>query len=111
MSTEDIPPSAHWLALCAELDRRAMKSNKEVELIPSARAALAQPEPEVVGPDVEELAQLIYEQAMIPAARYCKTEVPAWAERGNSFAQDDARDCARAVLARWGGHTSQEVLE
>jgi hypothetical protein len=88
------------------------------EFSETIRAALArwgrpaiQPVPEVVGPDVEELAQLIYEQAMIPAARYCKTEVPAWAERGNSFAQDDARDCARAVLARWGGHTSQEVLE
>jgi hypothetical protein len=59
-----------------------------------------QPEPEV-----EELAQLIYEQAMIPAAEHCKTEVPAWTERGNSFAQDNARDCARAILARCGRPT------
>ena len=92
-------------------------------VINEMRTALAQPEPEVspwpvpgdaeglaevfwgrydqTELEAEELAQLIYEQAMIPAAEHCKTEVPAWTERGNSFAQDNARDCARAVLTRY----------
>ena len=101
------------------------------QAVEAARTALAQPEPEVSPwpvpgdaeglaevfwgryeqpePEVEELAQLIYEQAMIPAAEHCKTEVPAWTERGNSFAQDNARDCARAILARWGRPTIKPV--
>ena len=65
-----------------------------------ARAALAQPES--VGPTDEELAQLIYEKAFVPAAGHCKTDAPPWVERGNSLAQGDARECARAVLQRWG---------
>lgn len=74
----------------------AMKLSRAAELL----ERLAEPGP--VGPSVEELAQLIYERAMAPAAFHCKMEVQPWASRGNSIAQDDARDCARAVLQKWG---------
>jgi hypothetical protein len=75
---------------------------EEVEMIQAPWSYLAPAQPEPVGLDVEELAQLIYERAMVPAARHLKADVPPWTDRGNSIAQDDARDCARAVLQRWG---------
>ena len=75
-------------------------------LATEARAALVQPEPE--GPsdeDVEAAAQRIYE-----AMRFERVEAtPVWSENGNSFAQDAAREAARAVLARWGRPAPQPV--
>lgn len=49
----------------------------------------------------ESLAQIIYEQAIIPAARHCHAEAPRWVAGGNSIAQDDARVAARAIIRRW----------
>jgi hypothetical protein len=49
----------------------------------------------------ESLAQIIYEQAIIPAARHCFLEAPKWVAGGNSIAQDDARVAARAIIRRW----------
>ena len=49
----------------------------------------------------EEMAQLIYEQAIVPTARHCLTEAPEWVVGGNSIAQDDARATARAIIRRW----------
>ena len=66
-----------------------------------ARALLAQPEPEVVGPsdeDVEAAARVIY-----GSMRFDRIDSTSdWVPNGNSFAQDEARRCARAVLARYG---------
>jgi hypothetical protein len=102
------PTVMEIIAMADEIEEEGLG---QIDLVRRALARWGRPanQPVPVGPDVEELAQLIYEQAMIPAARYCKTEVPAWAERGNSFAQDDARDCARAVLSRWGRPAIQPV--
>jgi hypothetical protein len=64
-----------------------------------ASAALAQPEPQ--GPTDEEIeaaARVIYGSMRFDRISYTKP----WVERGNSFAQDEARRCARAVLTRWG---------
>jgi len=61
--------------------------------------ALAQPEPQ--GPSDEEIeaaARVIYGSMRFDRIGYTEP----WVERGNSFAQDEARRCARAVLARWG---------
>jgi len=49
----------------------------------------------------ESLAQIIYEQAIIPAARHCHTDAPKWVVGGNSICQDDARVAARAIIRRW----------
>jgi hypothetical protein len=102
------PTVMEIIAMADEIEEEGLG---QIDLVRRALARWGRPanQPVPVGPDVEELAQLIYEQAMIPAARYCKTEVPAWAERGNSFAQDDARDCARAALARWGRPAIQPI--
>jgi hypothetical protein len=71
-----------------------------------ANASLAQPEPE--GPTdeaVEAAARVIYGSMRFDRIDHT---VP-WVERGNSFAQDEARRCARAVLARWGRPAIQPV--
>jgi len=49
----------------------------------------------------EILAQIIYEQAIIPTARHCHAEAPEWVVSGNSIAQDDACATARAIIRRW----------
>ena len=49
----------------------------------------------------ESLAQIVYEQAIVPTARHCHTEAPRWVAGGNSIAQDDARAAARAIIRRW----------
>ena len=49
----------------------------------------------------ESLAQIIYEQAIVPTARHCHAEAPKWVAGGNSIAQDDARFAARAIIRRW----------
>ena len=80
-------------------------------LATEARTALAEPEPEGPTPaglndddDLEAAAQHIYE-----AMRFERVETtPAWSEQGNSFAQDAAREAARAVLARWGRPVIEE---
>ena len=102
LAAEPVPPDAGEVA---ELVRRLRDLMTVPLLQERVRAAnllerLAEPEP--AEPSVEKLAQLIYERAMAPAAVHCKMEVQPWTSRGNSTAQDDARDCARAVLARWG---------
>jgi hypothetical protein len=89
-----------WSDLACKPSDLVFEEAEMLDLIKRARAALAQPEP--VGANAEELAQLIYEKAIVPAAGHCKTEAPPWVERGNSLAQDDARECARAVFVRWG---------
>jgi hypothetical protein len=62
-------------------------------------AELTQPEPQ--GPtdeDIEAAARSIYGSMRFDRIGYTEP----WVERGNSFAQDEARRCARAVLTRWG---------
>jgi len=49
----------------------------------------------------ESLAQIVYEQAIIPAARHCFRKAPKWVAGGNSITQDDARIAARAIIRRW----------
>jgi hypothetical protein len=64
------------------------------------RQLLAQPEPEgePSDQDVESAARLIY-----TAMRFERLEsTPPWEDRGNSFAQGEARRCARSVLTHWG---------
>lgn len=88
-------------------DRAAeLKDQIKDEVIASARVTAAEIEgrqelePELPKPElVEAIAQVIY-----GAMRFDRIDTTAdWQERGNSFAQDEARRCARAVLARFGG--------
>jgi hypothetical protein len=101
-----------WKALCAELVDKLDELNcsfnipNQSALIERTRAALARPEPE--GPTdeaVEAAADVIYGSMRFD--RIDRT-VP-WVERGNSFAQDEARRCARAVLVRYARPTIQPV--
>lgn len=103
---------ANWRALCEELVRHAETAqsiavgeglwdgDEDEGLLNRARAALAQPESEVVGPsdeDVEAAARVIY-----GSMRFDRIDSTSdWVPNGNSFAQDEARRCARAVLSRW----------
>ena len=48
--------------------------------------------------EIEAAARVIYGSMRFDRIGYTEP----WVERGNSFAQDEARRCARAVLARWG---------
>jgi len=49
--------------------------------------------------DVEGLAKVIFDSSGFYRD---DTRKPAWVERGNAFRQDDARDIARAIIARYG---------
>ena len=70
----------------------------------ATRAVLARwgrPAIEPQGPTEEEIeaaARVIYGSMRFDRIGYTEP----WVERGNSFTQDEARRCARAVLARWG---------
>ena len=70
----------------------------------SHAAPLAQPEPKrPTDEGVEAVARVIY-----GSMRFDRVDHTApWVERGNSFAQDEARRCARAVLARCARPTIQ----
>jgi hypothetical protein len=86
-------------ALCAELLDAWAKGVDISGPMQRAHAALAQPEPQ--GPTEEEIeaaARVIYGSMRFDRIGYTEP----WVERGNSFAQDEARRCARAVLTRWG---------
>ena len=71
-----------------------------------ARALLAHPV--AVGPSdevVEAAARVIY-----GSMRFERIDsTPQWEPHGNSHAQDEARRCARSVLARWGRPAPQPV--
>ena len=97
MSTQDSPTSTDWRAELQRLvqaydDHGGKWPDEDVEALYNAftraRAALAQAEPEVAGPSDEELEALAQELDDVPVQAV--------------FA------FARAVLARWGHHTSQE---
>jgi hypothetical protein len=110
-------PDPDYKALCAELADSVellleMRSNDRPmqvteDRLNRARAALAQPEPQ--GPTdegVEAAARVIY-----GSMRFDRVDHTApWVERGNSFAQDEARRCARAVLTRFGRPAIEPVL-
>ncbi len=71
-----------------------------------ANAPLAQPEPEWPTDEVvEAAAQVIYGSMRFDRIDHT---VP-WVERGNSFAQDEARRCARAVLVLYARPAIQTV--
>jgi len=95
--------STDWKALCAELTDEWDAASGDPDMISfaiaidRARAALAQPEPEVVGPTDEELLELLSRASGLP--------------KPDSYIVDGGRiisePCeilgfARAVLARWG---------
>ena len=84
--TTDMLQRPDWRGLCEELtEHLALLDEPPHELVCRAQNALAQPEPEVVGPSDEELREL-YLATMLDADRD----------------EDDFFAFARAVLARWG---------
>lgn len=62
----------------------------------AARVLARMPVQTLPGDEVERAAKIIYERAM----SFDRGGVPAWQERGNSDAQERARDVARDILAR-----------
>ena len=74
-----------------------------IEVLEAAQQQVPVPPPQKQTElELEEiLAQIIYEQAIIPTARHCHAEAPEWVVGGNSIAQDDARATARAIIRRW----------
>ena len=90
-----------WRALCEELFIDYEQHLYRSVLADRVRTALAQPEPEVVelsDESVEAAAQVIY-----GSMRFDRVDSTSdWVPNGNSFAQDEARRCAHAVLSRFG---------
>jgi hypothetical protein len=89
-------------ALCAELlseidaGRAAVLNRVTVKL----RAALGEPEG---GTSVEQVAQIVYENAMLATAPdHAKPHWPSWADLPNSDARIHALNTAGIILARWG---------
>ena len=97
--------------MVAALRQEGYNRQESIELLYArveALEAAQQPEQDSPPPqkqtelELEEiLAQIIYEQAIIPTARHCHAEAPEWVVSGNSIAQDDARATARAIIRRW----------
>jgi hypothetical protein len=97
-------------ALCAELlseidaGRAAVLNRVTVKL----RAALDEPEGE--GASVEQVAQIVYENAMLATAPYhAKPHWPSWADLPNSDARIHALNTAGIILARWGRSAASAV--
>jgi hypothetical protein len=71
------------------------------------RAALDEPEG---GTSVEQVAQIVYENAMLATANtmlatspdHAKPHWPSWADLPNSDARTHALNTAEIILARWG---------
>jgi len=55
------------------------------------------------GPSVEQVAQIVYENAMLATAPdHAKPHWPSWADLPNSDARINALNTAEIILARWG---------
>jgi len=75
-------------------------SSEAMNAITRARAALDEPEG---GTSVEQVAQIVYENAMLATAPdYAKPHWPSWADLPNSDARIHALNTAEIILTRWG---------
>jgi hypothetical protein len=95
-------------ALCAAIIRASDAADYDASAaegdflaaIDNARAALDEPEG---GTSVEQVAQIVYENAILATAPdYAKPHWPSWADLPNSDARIYALNTAEIILARWG---------
>jgi hypothetical protein len=81
------------------------------DAIAAARAALAEPVGEVGRASVEQVAQIVYENAMLATAPdHAKPHWPSWADLPNSDVRIHALNTADTILARWGRPATPPAL-